>query len=415
MSDSIIIISVPGSRSITNRALLIAALARGQSKLFGINISDDFESMCSCLNSLGFPILIDRDKKEALVSGLGGFLPCNNASVNVGDSGTCARFITTFLGLSNGHFKIESGKQMAGRPMDDLYASLEGLGAKIVKTGNDAFPIELDGAPLCTPDVTLDITKSSQFLSALLISSVKFKDDFTIHVTGEHGMKYVEMTARIMSHFGVNFSTYNGSYHIPYNARYMARNLYIEPDVSSACYFYALSMLINRPVKVPGVYSDSIQGDIQFINLLEKMGATITQDSEGLTLIPPASGSFNGIEAKMRDFSDQVPTLAVLAIFASSPTTITGVAHIREQESDRIKTVSENLDLLGIRNEILPDGIKIYPGIPHECELQSFNDHRIAMSFGLLSAVNPRITLENKDACRKTFPDFFEILNKIVK
>ena len=259
-----IVTSVPGSKSITNRALLIAALASGRSVLKGCLFSDDSRHFIDALIRLGFPVLVDEDKRKITITGFGGRIPKNEAEIDVGSAGTAARFLTALLGLSKGRYHIVSSEQMKKRPMKDLLVSLEKLGAHIEYDENEYhFPFTIGNTGEYADTVDINVDKSSQFLSALLISAIVMEKNFTINVTGTHGMAYVEMTRLMMKQFGLDVmqDKKNNSFIIPKKAAYESLDYDIEPDVSAACYFYAMSPLLHVKSKVMGVHQNSLQAE----------------------------------------------------------------------------------------------------------------------------------------------------------
>ena len=251
-----IVINVPGSKSITNRALLIAALAEGTSVLHGVLFSDDSRYFMQALNNLGFPIHVDEENETVTVEGFGGEIPREEAEIYVGSAGTAARFLTAFLGLSKGRYRLIASEQMKKRPMKELLVALEEMGSEITYEEEEyCFPFTIGNFECKQSKVTIDVEKSSQFLSAILITSVLLPQHFMIGLTGTHGMAYVNMTLRMMSQFGVAMEkTITGSYRRRSGKGYDAKEYVIEPDVSAACYFYAMAPLLKVPVKVKDVH-----------------------------------------------------------------------------------------------------------------------------------------------------------------
>ena len=412
-------VNVPGSKSITNRALLLATLAQGVSTLRGVLFSDDSRHFLKCVQDLGFETTVDEPGCLVTVRGMGGAVPLSKTSLYVGSAGTAARFLTAFLGLSQGEYHMDASEQMRRRPMAPLLHSLEELGCEIfyekdAKEGH--FPFILQGHGFCKEQIAINIDSSSQFLSALLIVSCLCEKDFSTYIEGTHGMAYIEMTLKMMEQFGVlarklsdrAFLTRAGQY-------YQAQDYLIEPDVSAACYFYAMSPLLNLPVRVKHVHFDSLQGDVAFVRLLEKMGCQAEDTPSGILLKPPADGIFHGITADMSACSDQAITLAAIAPFAKDPTTITGIGHIRFQESDRIAAIVTELSRMGIRCEERKDSITIYPGTPVPSRVETYEDHRMAMGFSLTGLRSPGIVITNPGCCRKTFENYFEVLEDVIK
>lgn len=414
--------AVPGSKSITNRALLLATLAEGESILRGTLFSDDSRYFLSCIKDLGFGCEVDEEKRVVRVTGMGGKVPREKASIYVGSAGTAARFLTAFLGLNGGEYHLDSSDQMKKRPMDSLLDSLEKLGAKVTFEGEKGhFPFVIEGASQeknsdATGEfVTVDVNRSSQFLSALLISACRTGKDMKIQVEGDHGMAYVDMTVRMMEQFGIKVRKEGERiYCIDAGEAYKALDYPIEPDVSAACYFYAMCPILGLTVTVEGVWKDSMQGDLRFLTLLEEMGCTLQEGEKGLTLLPPADGVYHGITADMSTCSDQAITMAATAIFADSPTTITGIGHIRFQESNRLQAIVDELTRMGIRCEFTEDSVTIYPGTPQPALIQTYEDHRMAMGFSLVGLRAEGITINDPLCCKKTFENYFEVLDNVV-
>jgi 3-phosphoshikimate 1-carboxyvinyltransferase len=417
--------SVPGSKSITNRALLIAALAEGESVLHGVLFSDDSRHFIQALIDLGFPVSADEKTNVVRITGFGGKIPAqsdtgeSHDTIDVGSAGTAARFLTAYLGLCDCEgrkFRITSSEQMKKRPMQELLTALTELGAEISYEEEPYhFPFSIKNTGHAKHEVTIDVEKSSQFLSALLICSVLFTEDFDIKVKGEHGMAYVDMTVAMMEQFGVKVERLKeGIFKIPGNASYKAKDYRIEPDVSAASYFYAMCPILNVSAKVKHVHWQSLQGDTEFLHVLEKMGCESREDSDGIIMFPPKD-SISGGSFDLSSFSDQALTLAAIACFAKEKVTIKGIAHIKYQECDRINAIKENLSAMGIRCEEPEEGkIIIYPGTPKACNIKTFEDHRVAMSFSLPGLVTEGIVIENPACCRKTFENYFEVLEATV-
>lgn len=431
-----ILVAVPGSKSITNRALLLATLAQGTSTLRGVLFSDDSRHFLKCIQELGFETMVDEAWKEVQVTGLGGSVPRAEASLYVGSAGTAARFLTAYLGVSRGVYHMDASGQMRRRPMAPLIASLRELGCEILCEKEDGyFPFTLRSHGFSKGQIAVNIEHSSQFLSALLISSCLSPEDMTIHIEGEHGMAYIGITTRMMEQFGVHaeplyYCTGNGNnhnccdcvnstrpmgYRIAAGQHYQALDYQIEPDVSAACYFYAMGALLNVPVQVLHVGRESMQGDMAFLNILVQMGCSLQEDAEGLILLPPKEGLLTGITADMSACSDQAITLAAIAPYAQGPTTITGIGHIRFQECDRLSAIVTELQRMGIRCESTDSTITIHPGVPRPCTVQTYEDHRMAMGFTLTGLKTAGIVIDNPGCCRKTFEEYYEVLEECIR
>ncbi len=383
-------VRVPGSKSITARALLIAALADGESTLYGAQLSDDCATFLNAVKALGIGVSVEGTTVK--VRGCGGKLPVKNGEVYVGSAGTAARFLTAMLAFCEGEFKLTSSEQMQKRPQAALIGALKSAGAQFEFHGEEnCFPFTIRGTRSPKDCVRVDVTKSSQFLSALLMAGVLADKPFKIAVEGNHGMDYVNMTLDMMWSFGVTVGEEDGAYTV--SGGYSAKKYDIEPDVSAACYFYAANKILGTDIKVSGIMPHTVQGDIKFINLIK---------------------NFDGGRVDMSAFSDQALTLAAIAPFLSSPTEITGVAHIRGQECDRISAIVRNLTAMGVTCEEREDGVKIFPCKEvHGAEIETFGDHRVAMAFAVAGLRVEGITIKNAEVCSKTFKEYFEVLDEV--
>ncbi len=416
--QKVLTVSVPGSKSITNRALLLATLANGASTLRGVLFSDDSRHFIQCVQDLGFETWVDEENKIVEVTGLGGPVPKAEASQYVGSAGTAARFLAAYLGISEGTYHMDASEQMRKRPMAPLLASLKELGCEITFEEKEGyFPFTLKGHGFGTNTISVDIEHSSQFLSALLIASCLSPKDMHIQVEGSHGMAYIEITRKMMEQFGVkvNVSEDGRIYTIPAGQKYQALDYQIEPDASGAAYFYALAMVLGVPVQVKHVTFASMQGDVQFLRILEKMGARLEENAEGIILYPPANGIFHGVDVDMSACSDQAITLASIAPFADAPTTIRGIGHIRFQECNRMNAIVTQLRKMGISCEETDTTITIYPGTPKPSLVDTYNDHRMAMGFALTGLRANGIVIDNPGCCRKTFENYFEVLEECIR
>lgn len=405
-----ILVSVPGSKSITNRALLLSVLAKGTSTLTGIQRSEDSAHFLECVKALGYSVA-DVDATTVRITGSVS-VPNQRAEIYVGSAGTAARFLTAMLGVSPGTYRLNASEQMTRRPMLPLLESLQSLGASVVWHGEKGhFPFTVSGDRVTGSRVSVNIDVSSQFLSALLISAVKF-NGLAVDVTGTHGMAYIDMTLAMMRSFGVTAKQTPSGYFIPAQ-RYIAQEYEVEPDLSAACYFYALAALTGVSVTVKGVRSHSLQGDKAFLSVLSDMGARIEQRAEGICVT--GTGTLSGVDVDMSAFSDQALTLAAIAPYASSPTTIRGIAHIRNQECDRIHAIVTELARLGGKAEAGEDFVRIYPSSLHGGEVETYGDHRVAMSFALAGLKTKGVVIKNAECCKKTFASYFDVLEEALK
>ncbi len=425
--DRLVKTIVPGSKSITNRALLLAAMANGTSVLNGCLTSDDARHFLQCLKNLGFPVSEISDNglgSNITITGFGGSIPKKKAEIYVGSAGTAARFLAAMLAFSDGEYMVKSSEQMKKRPMQPLIDVLREAGATVnclEKEGH--FPLHIVGAKDKSriPDTfTVNIDKSSQFLSAMLIAVGTLEKKSEIRVIGNHGLSYVDLTAEMMKDFGVvvNRMVIDGQIHYQFSGQEKYQALYynVEPDMSAAAYFYAMAAVLGTKVAVEGVTSHMLQGDIAFLDLLEKMGCTVQESDKNIIVTGPEDGKLKGgFTIDMSAFSDQALTLAAIAPFADAPITITGIAHIRLQECDRIKAIVNNLETLGIKTKEEKDQVTIYPDTPSGGEVETYEDHRVAMSFALTGLRVDGVVIKNPACCKKTFAEYFEVLEKTLE
>lgn len=410
------IISVPGSKSITNRALLLAALANGKSVLKGALFSDDSRYFLQSLADLGFQTEIDEENTTVTVTGYGGEIPKKDGEIYVGSAGTAARFLTCMCGLSSGTYIVKASEQMKRRPMKPLMEVLISLGAKI-RFLEDEFhlPIAITGCGRLEErkSIKLDISESTQFLSAILMTSSMLKEGLDIDITSEKKYgSYIEITLKMMKQFGVKVEFDGSSYHISPNSSYNNIIYQIEPDVSAACYFFAMAAVTASKIKVNNITKASMQGDIRFLDVLVKMGCKVRYESDGVIVEGP-DGKLKGVEVNMNNFSDQTMTLAAIAVFADSVTRISGIGHIRLQETDRLSAIVNELRRMNIKTEYGKDYINIYPSIPAPALIKTYEDHRMAMAFTLVGLVTDGIVIDNPMCCRKTFENYFEIVDRL--
>ena len=414
------VVTVPGSKSITNRALLLATLADGDSLLKGALFSDDSRYFLKCIQSLGFDAVADEDEKTVRVKGLGGQIPNREAALYVGSAGTAARFLAAFLGMSKGSWHLDSSEQMRRRPMKPLLDKLSDIGAEIVCEKEEGhFPFQITGHGVKLREVSVNIERSSQFLSALLISSCLSEAGMKLTAEGQHGMAYIDMTVDMMKEFGIScrksVEEQGISYEIEKGQCYRAGEYQIEPDVSAAAYFFAMAAILGIRVTVRNVKLICKQGDVEFIRILERMGCKVEETAEGVAVTGPEGGTLKGIHADMHSCSDQAITLAAIAPFADSPVTITGIGHIRFQESDRLTAMATELKRMGICCTTTDDSITIEPGKPKAAVIQTYDDHRMAMGFSLVGLRAEGIEIADPGCCRKTFENYFQVLDSVVE
>lgn len=413
-------VEAPGSKSMTNRALLMAALADGKTTLNGVLFSDDSRYFLGSLRSLGFRVEMDEGAKTVTVTGLNGKLPVTEGEIYVGSAGTAARFLTAMLGMAEGTFTIQASEQMKKRPMKPLFDVLAGMGARITCLGEEGFlPVRIKGiGGAKTEDgvcrVELDISKSTQFVSALLLISPMVKQGLHIEITSERkDGSYIRITRRMMEQFGAAVTFDGACYDTGQGMSYKAGTYQIEPDVSAACYFYAAAALTGGRALVRNVTWNCMQGDLQFIRVLEQMGCSVRETADGIEVRGAEGGRMKGITVDMKDFSDQTMTLAAIAPYADGDVRIENIGHIRLQESDRIHAVATELTRLGISCAEESDAVTIHPGLPRPAAVQTYDDHRMAMAFALTGLRTEGIEIADPMCCRKTFEDYFAVLDRL--
>jgi 3-phosphoshikimate 1-carboxyvinyltransferase len=405
-------VSVPGSKSINNRALLLAALAQGTSTLTGALDSDDTRIFATCLKALGFEVTHDRAAQTFTVTGCDGVLPDQGADLFVGNAGTAARFLLAMCALGTAPIRFDGVEAMRKRPMGDLVSLLVHQGASVsYESEHGFFPMTLTGNGLSGGALSLDPRKSSQQVSAALMVAPFAKADTLLTLTGDIVSEpYIAMTIAMMTDWGVYVDRpERGTLKIAKGQAYQAKASYaVEPDASSASYFFAAAAVTGGSVTIPNLSRSSLQGDALFVDALAAMGAKIEDDTRGLTVTGPAR--LNGVTIDMNAISDTAPTLAAIASNASSPTLITGVEHMRWKETDRIKAMVTQLTAMGADVEERQDGMLIKPSKLARAQVVTYDDHRMAMSLAIAGIANQGVDIEDPDCTSKTFPTFFEVL-----
>ncbi|TSB45442.1 3-phosphoshikimate 1-carboxyvinyltransferase [Alkalicoccobacillus porphyridii] len=404
-------IRIPGSKSFTNRALIIAGLAEGSSKLSGILRSDDSYWCIDTLNKLGIETQVEGDTIH--IQGCNGDWPTKEASLYIGAAGTTARFLPGALAASHeGEWTIEASKRMSERPVSLLLDALKTLGAHI--DSNDYYPLTIHAQGLKGGPVTISGKQSSQFISGLLIASPYAENEVTITIPDyivQHA--YVNITIELMKQFGVNVEANEDLTRMTVERKaFKGRELQLEADASTASYFFALAALTNSRIKVTNLTMDTNQPDIFMVDLYEKMGCKVTKGDTYIE-VEGTDQLQGGFDISMKEMSDQTLTLAALAPFASGPITLRDVEHIRHHESDRISAICTELTKLGIKVEEFADGLTVYPGTPKPALLDSYDDHRVAMSLALIGLKVPGITINDPGCVSKTCPTFFDLLQDL--
>jgi 3-phosphoshikimate 1-carboxyvinyltransferase len=398
-------VRVPGSKSLTNRALVCAAFADGTSTIEGSLVADDTEAMLVALAELG--VDVQRDGTTLVVEGADGGVPAGPVELDARLSGTTARFLAPVLATGAGPYRLDGLPPLRARPMGPVVEALRALGTDVVEEGEPGhLPLTISGAAR-GGRVELPGHVSSQFLSGLLLAGPLFPDGVSVHLTTPLvSLPYVELTRSVMRAFGASVDATTVE-----PGGYRATTYAVEPDASAASYFFAAAAITGGRVTVEGLGAGALQGDVAFVDLLERMGASVERGDAGITVT--GTGELHGITADLADLSDTVQTLAAVAVFADSPTSITGVDFIRRKETDRIAHTVANLRRCGIEATEDADGLTVHPGVPTAARIETHDDHRMAMSFALLGLRVAGIDIADPDCVAKTYPGFFADLEQL--
>ncbi|QIJ65853.1 3-phosphoshikimate 1-carboxyvinyltransferase [Streptomyces sp. JB150] len=402
---------IPGSKSLTNRALLLAAAAPGTSRLWAPLVSDDTLAFRTALTDLG--LTVDAGPEDAYwdVTGTGRG-PAGQAAARVwcADAGTAARFLPPFAATGDGTFRFDGSAQLRARPLRPLLDALGELGATVRaaeegRAAPDALPFEVTAAGLDGGRIVVDSGMSSQYLSGLLMAAPLMRQGLEADARSLVSRPYVDMTLALMRRYGAQVETSADRIRV-LPGRYRPTDLAIEPDASTASYFFAAAAVTGRAVTVPGLGTGSLQGDLRFVDVLAKTGARVSVGA-GATTVSGGGPLRGGFDVDMGEISDTFMTLAAIAPLADAPVTIRGIGHARLKESDRIEAMAANLRACGIRVEEGADRITVHPGRPAPARIACRRDHRIAMSFSVL-ALGSGVPLELDDpgCVAKTFPGF---------
>ncbi len=402
---------VPGSKSHTNRALVCAALARGTTHLTGALFADDTEAMLGVLEGLGLEVTADPESASITIVGTGGRIPAAAEPLNSRQSGTTGRFVLPMLTLGEGANVLDGAEQLRARPFGELVDAVQALGGRVE---GSSLPLTVQGGGMAGGRVSVSGAISSQFLSGLLLSAPCADDDVIIELADELVSKpYIDLTIDTMAAFGVQVLNEDYRRFVVPAIGYDAADVAIEPDASAASYFFAAAAITGGRIEVPGLGSNTVQGDLAFVDALAKMGATVEQTADSTTVTGPAT--LNGITIDMSDISDTAQTLAAVAPFATSPTRVDGIGFIRHKETDRIHAICQELSRLGVRAEEFDEGFVIQPSDPSPGIVHTYDDHRMAMSFALLGLRQPGIVIADPGCVRKTFPTFFSVLGELAE
>jgi 3-phosphoshikimate 1-carboxyvinyltransferase len=399
-------VAIPSSKSYTNRALLIAALADGESRIESPLFSDDTKYMSAALNQFGVPV--EKQDNAFLVSGRGGQMLAPEKEVFVGNAGTTMRFLTTFSALAKGVSHLTGDERMQERPIADLLNCLNEMQvqARSIKD-NQCPPLEIHGGSVPGGRIHLAGDKSSQYLTSVLLSAPYFQNDTHIEIQGELTSKsYADITLDIMRSFEVHVinESYQ-SFQVKAGQGYRPRTYRVEGDWSSASYFLASAAVTGGEIHLSQLNPESVQGDAGFLEVLAQMGCEVTKSANKISL---RGNPLRGITINMNSMPDVVQTLAVVALFAEGPTRISGIGNLRIKETDRIAALETELTRLGARVETSDDTLVIHPENYKGCAIETYNDHRMAMSFAVAGLKIPGVQILNPSCVEKSFPDFFD-------
>lgn len=413
------VIDIPGSKSVTARALFLAAAADGTTTLLNPLHSDDTEGFVEGLKSLGYAVTQEADRWHVEGRPAGPAAP--DADVFCRDGATTARFLPTLVAAAaSGTYRFDASAQMRRRPLAPLTRALTALGVDLRHEGAEGHhPLTIRSAGIRGGDIVLDAGESSQYLTALLMLGPLTAEGLRIDVTELVSAPYVDITLAMMRGFGVEVAREGNTFTVPSRSSrlrsdrggpiggYRATAYAIEPDASTASYFFAAAALTGREVTVPGLGIGALQGDLRFVDVLRDMGAEVEVGPDATTV--RSTGRLRGLTVTMRDISDTMPTLAALAPYADGPVRIEDVGNTRVKECDRLEACAQNLRRLGITVHTGPDWIEIHPGTPKAAEIATHGDHRIAMSFAVAGLRTPGLTYDDPGCVRKTFPQFHEV------
>lgn len=409
-------VNIPGSKSISHRMIIMASIADGKSTLTNVLKSEDILLTISCLKNMGARIEeIDKNKDEIIyqIQGFNGLPHKYNKKIYLGNSGTSMRLLAGIAALGKSDFILTGDKRMCQRPMTPLLYALKMAGVNAESdTGAGTPPVKINGGNRAGGKVDIDCSLSSQYLSSLLMIGCYMEQGLEIVLNGEPvSTPYIDLTIEIMRMFNVEVEKRSSTKYIVLpNQEYTCGDFTIEPDLSNAGYFWVAGAICKQNLKILNVSKDSLQGDLQLIYILEKMGCTLTIENDGISI---CGNDLKAIEIDMSDTPDAVPALAVTAAYATGITLIKNIGHLREKECDRIYAIANELKKMQIHVETGDDWIKIHGGTPVGAHIQTYNDHRIAMAFAITGLVTNGIVIEDENCVAKSFPSFWDIFESL--
>ncbi len=411
-------VALPGSKSLTNRALVAASLADGVSRLDHVLFADDTEAMLGCLAELGVGLRVDRRAERVEVTGNDGRVPAGPRHLDARLSGTTARFVAALALLGPGPYRLDGSEPLRRRPMDGTFEALRALGTRVTELADGGapapghLPVELAGGPATGRTVAVAGDVSSQFLSGLLLAAPCLPAGLRVEITGGLVSRpYVDMTLAVMAGFGARAAWVDEASIEVGAGGYRATTWRVEPDASAASYPLAAAAICGGRVRVEGLTARSTQGDVGFVDVLARMGASITWRADAVEV--EGSATLHGIDVDLADLSDTAQTLAAVAVFAEGPTRVRGIGFIRRKETDRIAAVVTELRRCGIEAAETDDGFVVHPGTPHPATVRTYDDHRMAMSFALLGLRAPGIRIADPGCVAKTFPGYWTLLEQL--
>jgi len=405
------VITVPGSKSYTHRALVVSSLADGESVLMSGLRCEDTEHTAQALIRFGAEVFWESDRVR--VAGRGGKFKATDERIDVGNSGSSMRFLTALSALKGGVTLLDGSERMRKRPIGELLNGLGNLGVKAYSEKGDGYPpVIVESQGLKGGKARLRGKESSQFLSSLLMVAPYAQGDVRIEITGPLASKpYVDITRDVMSAFGVKIENKrHNSFSIKAGQRYLPQEYQIEGDASSASYFFSAAAICKGKVKVKNLNPNTLQGDIGFVQIVERMGCRVTRGGDWIEV---QGGELHGVEMDMSEMPDLVPTLAVTAAFASNKTVIQNIGHLHFKESDRIHAVTVELGKMGIRVNEGEDWLEVEGGKPHGAKIETYGDHRLAMSFAVAGLATPGMKIRGEECVNKSFSGFWEELQKL--
>jgi 3-phosphoshikimate 1-carboxyvinyltransferase len=407
----------PGSKSLTNRALVAAALADGRSRLEGVLLADDTEAMLGCIQALGARVHLDRERRTVEVRGTGGHLAAGPVELHAALSGTTSRFVAALLALGPGPYRLDGGAPLRARPMGPVLEAVAQLGATVEWAGQAGhLPVTVRGAGTGVAaggpaSVRLPGDVSSQFTSGLLLAGACLPGGLRVELTTDPVSRpYLDLTLAVMRSFGAEARADGPRAFVVPPGGYRGTTYAVEPDASAASYFFATAAVCGGRVRVEGLGRSSLQGDVRFVDVLERMGCTVRREPSAIEVV---GGPLHGVEADFEPISDTAQTIAAVAAFAEGPTRVTGVGFIRRKETDRIAAVVTELRRAGLGAVEEHDGFVVEPGAVRPATIQTYDDHRMAMSFTLLGLRAPGISIADPGCVAKTFPEFFREIESL--